>query len=104
MNHKKKLSLTILFFFFGHRIPTHHPSFPGTITSFAILSAIWNNLRRLTNHLIENDTYTADAFTTLVSEATLEGCLPFGSHLHMELAAGLQPVYANRRYEGLPGM
>ncbi|CAO3597611.1 unnamed protein product [Absidia cylindrospora] len=86
------------------RIPTHHPSFPGSITSFAILSAIWNNIRRLTNHLIENDTYTADAFTTLVSEATLEGCLPFGSHLHMELSAGLRPTYANRRYDGLPGM
>ncbi|ORZ08891.1 hypothetical protein BCR42DRAFT_424227 [Absidia repens] len=85
-------------------IPTHHPSLPGTITSFAILSALWNNLRRLTNHLIENDTYTADAFTSLVSEATLEGCLPFGSHLHMELAAGLRPAYSNRRYEGLPGM
>ncbi|KAI8330501.1 hypothetical protein BC941DRAFT_440687 [Chlamydoabsidia padenii] len=85
-------------------IPTHHPSFPGTITSFTILSAIWSNLRRLTNHLIENDTYTADAFTTLVSEATLEGCLPFGSHLHMELAAGIRPNYTNQGYEGLPGM
>ncbi|SAL96214.1 hypothetical protein [Absidia glauca] len=87
------------------RIPTHHPSFPGSITSFAILSAIWNNLRRLTTHLIENDTYTADAFTTLVSEATLEGCLPFGSHLHMELAAGIRPAYNTRGYDdGLPGM
>ncbi|CAO3611757.1 unnamed protein product [Cunninghamella blakesleeana] len=81
-------------------IPTHHPSIPGTMTSFAILSAIWNNLRRLTNHLIENDTNTADAFTSLVSEGTLEGCLPFGSHLHMELAAGLRPNYTR---EALPG-
>ncbi|KAI8098707.1 uncharacterized protein BX664DRAFT_5385 [Halteromyces radiatus] len=85
-------------------IPTHHPSFTGTFTSIAILSAIWNNLRRLTNHLIENDTHTADAFTSLVSEATLEGCLPFGSHLHMELAAGLRPGYTSGRYDGLPGM
>ncbi|CAO3642425.1 unnamed protein product [Cunninghamella echinulata] len=83
-------------------IPTHHPSIPGTMTSFAILSAIWNNLRRLTNHLIENDTNTADAFTSLVSEGTLEGCLPFGSHLHMELSAGLRPAYTNRHWEGLP--
>ncbi|KAI8332253.1 hypothetical protein BC941DRAFT_437045 [Chlamydoabsidia padenii] len=76
-------------------IPTHHPSLSGSITSLTVLSAIWNNLRRLTNHLIENDTSTVNTFSSLASEATFEGFLPFGSHLHMDLATGRD--YINRR-------
>ncbi|KAI8066381.1 hypothetical protein BC940DRAFT_302699 [Gongronella butleri] len=71
------------------RIPSHHPSF-FPMTSLALLSALWDNLRRLTNHLLENDANAADTFTALVAEASLEGCLPFGNHLHMDLA--VQPT------------
>ncbi|KAG2180000.1 hypothetical protein INT43_003787 [Umbelopsis isabellina] len=69
-------------------IPTHHPSLPGSATSAAIIHTVWRNLRRLTTHIIENDTTTSDTLGTLVSEATLEGCLPFGSHLHMDFSTG----------------
>ncbi|KAG2179424.1 hypothetical protein INT44_006270 [Umbelopsis vinacea] len=69
-------------------IPTHHPSLPGSATSAAIIHSVWRNLRRLTTHIIENDTTTSETFGTLVSEATLEGCLPFGSHLHMDFNTG----------------
>ncbi|ORX62065.1 hypothetical protein DM01DRAFT_1403779 [Hesseltinella vesiculosa] len=70
-------------------IPGHHPSlFP--MTSLAILSALWDNLRRLTTHWLD-DTNASDTFTTLVAEATLEGCLPFSSPLYMELPT-IQPT------------
>ncbi|KAH8556856.1 hypothetical protein BGW37DRAFT_28169 [Umbelopsis sp. PMI_123] len=70
------------------RIPTHHPSLPGSATSAAIIHSVWRNLRRFTTHIIENDTTTSETLGTLVSEATLEGCLPFGSHLHMDFNTG----------------
>lgn len=73
---------------FCDSIPTHHPSLPGSATSAAIIHTVWRNLRRLTTHIIENDTTTSDTLGTLVSEATLEGCLPFGSHLHMDFSTG----------------
>ncbi|KAI8393451.1 uncharacterized protein BYT42DRAFT_6787 [Radiomyces spectabilis] len=83
-------------------IPTHHPAIPGTTTSFAILSIVWNHICRLTNHLIENDTSTSDTLSSLFSEAVVEGLLPLGSHLHMDLGASLRPLYSRRRLEGIP--
>lgn len=50
----------------------------------ALLSIIWNNLKKLRDHLIENDTNTAETLSNLMSEAVFEGCIPFSSHLHME--------------------
>lgn len=67
------------------RIPIHHPAIPGSSTSQAILSIVWDRLKRLTNHLIENDTNTVETISNLMSEAVLEGFMPFGSHLHMEI-------------------
>ncbi|GAA5811940.1 hypothetical protein MFLAVUS_005387 [Mucor flavus] len=67
-------------------IPVHHPGIiPGSSTSAAIISIVWANLKRLTNHLIENDTNTVETLSTLMSEAVMEGCMPFSSHLHMDL-------------------
>jgi hypothetical protein len=67
-------------------IPIHHPGIEGSpSTSAAILSIVWDRLKRLTNHLIENDTNTVETISNLMSEAVLEGCMPFGSHLHMEI-------------------
>ncbi|KAI8057571.1 uncharacterized protein B0P05DRAFT_559794 [Gilbertella persicaria] len=66
-------------------IPVHHPGIPGSNTSNAILSVVWNSLRKITNHLIENDTNTVETISSLMSEAVFEGCMPFGSHLHMEI-------------------
>ncbi|KAI9312857.1 hypothetical protein BX666DRAFT_2030739 [Dichotomocladium elegans] len=68
-------------------IPSHHPAMPGTAASSAVLSAIWDQVRRITTNLLENDANTCDTFYSLASEAGFEGCLPFGSHLHMELGA-----------------
>ncbi|KAL0084027.1 hypothetical protein F4703DRAFT_1858114, partial [Phycomyces blakesleeanus] len=84
-------------------IPTHHPSIPGSSTSAAILATVWHHLRRLTNHLIENDTNSTETFSNLFSEAALEGCMPFGSHLHMDFGTGLRSTYASPRMEGMQG-
>lgn len=46
---------------------------------------MWDSLKKLTNHLLENDTNTIETLSTIMSEAVLEGCIPFGSHLHMEI-------------------
>ncbi|KAL9551797.1 hypothetical protein MBANPS3_004096 [Mucor bainieri] len=73
------------------RIPIHHPGIPGSSTSAAILSIVWNSLRRLTNHILENDTNTVETLSTLMSEAMFEGCMPFSSHLHMEFDNGIRP-------------
>ncbi|KAI8642417.1 hypothetical protein BD408DRAFT_416481 [Parasitella parasitica] len=80
---KKKVNLD--------RIPIHHPGIPGSSTSAAILSIVWGSLRRLTNHLLENDTNTVDTLSTLMSEAVFEGCMPFSSHLHMEIDNSIRP-------------
>ncbi|KAI9013416.1 hypothetical protein CLU79DRAFT_838801 [Phycomyces nitens] len=84
-------------------IPTHHPSIPGSSTSAAIWATVWHHLRRLTNHLMENDTNSSETFSNLLSEAALEGCMPFGSHLHMDFATGLRSTYASPRMEGMQG-
>lgn len=76
---------------FYDRIPLHHPGIPGSSTSAAILSIVWNSLRRLTNHLLQNDTNTVETLSTLMSEAVFEGCMPFSSHLHMEIDNGIRP-------------
>lgn len=68
-----------------YSIPVHHPGIPGSSASTAILSIVWANLKRLTTHLIENDTNTADTLSNLMSEAVMEGCMPFSSHLHMDI-------------------
>ncbi|KAG1444402.1 hypothetical protein G6F56_010310 [Rhizopus delemar] len=60
-------------------IPIHHPA--GTT---AILSIVWNSLSRFKDHLIENEANTLDRLSTIMAEAVLEGCMPFGSHLHMD--------------------
>lgn len=73
------------------RIPIHHPGIPGSSTSAAIISIVWNSLRRLTNHILENDTNTVETLSTLMSEAMFEGCMPFSSHLHMDLDNGIRP-------------
>ncbi|KAI8881757.1 hypothetical protein K501DRAFT_334505 [Backusella circina FSU 941] len=80
-------------------IPLHHPGIPGSATPAAILTVIWDSLRRLTNHLLENDANAADTWGTLMSEAVLEGCIPFGSHLHMDIGTGLHTTY-NSLLEG----
>ena len=46
---------------------------------------MWDNLKRFTNHILENDTNTVETISTLMSEAVFEGCIPFGSHLHMDI-------------------
>jgi hypothetical protein len=82
-----------------YSIPLHHPGIPGSTTPAAILTVIWDSLRRLTNHLLENDVNTAETWGTLMSEAMLEGCIPFGSHLHMDIGTGLHTTY-NSLLEG----
>ncbi|KAI8353196.1 hypothetical protein BD560DRAFT_408475 [Blakeslea trispora] len=72
------------------RIPIHHPGIPGIDKSNAILSIVWNSLRKITNHLIENDSNTVETISSLMSEAVFEGCMPFGSHLHMEFDSGIR--------------
>ncbi|OBZ88027.1 hypothetical protein A0J61_03912 [Choanephora cucurbitarum] len=72
------------------RIPVHHPGIPGMDRSNAILSVVWNSLRKITSHLIENDTNTVETISSLMSEAVFEGCMPFGSHLHMEFDNGIR--------------
>lgn len=67
-------------------IPSHHPSVPGTVASAAVLSTIWDHLRRLATHLLENDVNTTETLGNLMSEAALDGCLPFNSHLHMDFS------------------
>lgn len=67
-------------------IPSHHPTIPGTTTSFAVFSTIWNQLCDITANILENDASASETMNSLVSEAALEGCLPFGSHLHMEFS------------------
>ncbi|KAI8997892.1 hypothetical protein BDB01DRAFT_846491 [Pilobolus umbonatus] len=81
-------------------IPVHHPGFLGSSTSSAILSVVWNSVRRLTNHIIENETNTAETLSTIMSEAVFEGCLPFGSHLHMDIGAGIRTSYHSSLLEG----
>ncbi|KAI9491666.1 hypothetical protein BDB00DRAFT_475616 [Zychaea mexicana] len=78
-------------------IPSHHPAIPGTIASAAVLSAIWDQIRRITTNLLENDANTSDTFTNLVSEAALEGCMPFGSHLHMDFGGSFLSAYPSRK-------
>ncbi|KAI8975489.1 hypothetical protein BDF20DRAFT_836882 [Mycotypha africana] len=71
-------------------IPIHHPgSGLESSASAAFLSLVWNSLRRLTNHLLENDANTMDTWSTLVSEAVFEGCMPFNSPLYMEIDNGI---------------
>ncbi|KAI7862056.1 hypothetical protein BDF14DRAFT_178694 [Spinellus fusiger] len=82
-------------------IPTHHPSLPGSSLSAAVWASVWHHLSRLTNHLIENDTNATETFSTLLSEAAFEGCLPFSSPLHMEFNTGLHPEYSRQRLQGL---
>ncbi|KAG2210363.1 hypothetical protein INT47_003348 [Mucor saturninus] len=72
-------------------IPVHHPGIPGSSTSNAIISLVWANLKRLTNHLLENDTNTVDTLSNLMSEAVMEGCMPFSSHLHMDIEPSYHP-------------
>ncbi|KAI9470991.1 MAG: hypothetical protein EXX96DRAFT_586430 [Benjaminiella poitrasii] len=72
------------------KIPIHHPGIPGLTTSAAILSVVWDSLRRLRDHLIENDTNTAETISSLMSEAVFEGCMPFSSHLHMDFDNGIR--------------
>ncbi|KAI7874317.1 hypothetical protein K492DRAFT_211634 [Lichtheimia hyalospora FSU 10163] len=67
-------------------IPSHHPTIPGTTTSYAVFSTIWKQLCDITANILENDASASETMTSLVSEAALEGCLPFGSHLHMEFS------------------
>jgi len=74
-------------------IPIHHPGLLGSTTSSAILSVVWNSVRRLTNHLIENDSNTVETLSTIMSEAVFEGYLPFGSHLHMDIGGGIRTSY-----------
>ena len=78
-------------------IPSHHPAIPGTITSAAVLSAIWDQIRRITSNLLENDANTSETFTNLVSEAAFEGCMPFGSHLHMDFGGSFLSSHPNSR-------
>lgn len=82
-------------------IPSHHPSILGTTRSAALLSAIWDHIRRLTSDLLDNDVNTAETFGNLVTEAAFEGCLPFGSHLHMEFGNTILAAHARSpRIEG----
>lgn len=76
-------------------IPSHHPSIPGTMTSTAILSTIWEHVRRLTSDFLENDANTSETLSTLMSEAARDGCMPFGSHLHMEFGS---PFLSSRKH------
>ncbi|KAG2227849.1 hypothetical protein INT45_002087, partial [Circinella minor] len=78
-------------------IPSHHPAIPGTITSAAVLSAIWDQIRRITSNLLENDANTSETFTNLVSEAAFEGCMPFGSHLHMDFGGSFLSSHPSSR-------
>ncbi|KAI9259914.1 hypothetical protein BY458DRAFT_517016 [Sporodiniella umbellata] len=60
-------------------IPIHHPA--GTTT---ILSIVWSSLARLKDNWIENEASTLERLSAIMSEAILEGCMPFSSPLHME--------------------
>ncbi|KAI7902384.1 uncharacterized protein BX663DRAFT_543389 [Cokeromyces recurvatus] len=82
------------------KIPIHHPGILGSTTSAAILSIVWDSLRRLRNHLIENDTNTVETISNLMSEAVFEGCMPFSSHLHMEFDNGIRTSSSYSLFEG----
>ncbi|CAO3663970.1 unnamed protein product [Rhizopus stolonifer] len=49
-----------------------------------IASNVWSGLQRLKDYLIENDKDSLETFSSVISEATIEGCLPFGSHNHLQ--------------------
>lgn len=85
-----------------YSIPSHHPSVPGSVASAAVLTTIWDHLRRLATHILENDANTTETLGNLMSEAALDGCLPFNSHLHMDFgSAWLQRHSTPTQYQAI---
>lgn len=50
----------------------------------SVLSMFWKGFLRLGNHILENDTNTIERMCGVMTESVIEGCIPFGSHIHME--------------------